>query len=91
MKAVIYKRPIAATLHRASGKSTVEIWVRRYSSVTRAITRGVELMLLEGEPGDVLEISSSNFGYQIATVKLRVNAQSLRDLKIDFVTLADGT
>ncbi len=49
------------------------------------MTRGVELALLDGEPGDVLEISSSNFGYAIATIKLGVSTKGLTNIKIEFL------
>lgn len=84
MPTKIYKRKYKAVLHRAKGNSTVVISERFFQSIHRAISRGAELAILEGMPGDVLEISSSNFGYLVATVKLSVNAKSLSNLKIEF-------
>lgn len=85
MQDKIYKRAIKATLHRNKGRSTAIVWERFFSSVTKAMTRGVELALLDGEPGDVLEITSSNFGYAIATVKLGVSTKGLTNIKIEFL------
>jgi len=84
MKQAVYKRAIAVTLHRRTGKSTKVIWVRYFNRVTTAIPRGVELALLSGQPGDVLEFTSSNYGYLIATIKLNVGAKGLDSLNIDF-------
>lgn len=63
------KRPILATLYRKHQP----VWVRRYSRITTALPRAVQLALLEGQPGDVVEFAHSDFGFQIATVKLSVN------------------
>jgi hypothetical protein len=71
-----------ATLHRRRGNSTEVVWIRFYTKLSKALARGVELALLTGQPGDVLEISSSNFGYDIATVKLSVNAKHLSQMQI---------
>ena len=60
------------------------LWTRFFTSVTNAVTRGVELAILTGEPGDILEISHSNFGFLIATVKLKVNAKNFTNLNIQF-------
>lgn len=76
-------RPILATLHRKVNGSgaTQELWKRHYSRITRAIPRAVEIALLTGQPGDVVEFSSNDFGYQIATVRLSVGGKI--DIKFD--------
>lgn len=79
-----YKRKIAATLHRRKGKSTEVIWVRYYTKVSKAVLKASELAILTGEPGDVVEITSSNFGYPIATVKLTFNKKGLIDLRTEY-------
>ena len=84
MQEKIYKKEIRATLHRSSGKSSELLWTRFFNKVTTALSRGVELAVLTGQPGDVLEISSSNFGYLIATVRLTVNTKGLSSIKIEF-------
>ena len=84
MQDKIFKRAIKVTLHRRKGNSTEVIWTRFFAKVTTALRRGVELAFLDGEPGDVLELSSSNFGYVIATVKLGVNSKGLSNIKIEF-------
>lgn len=80
----IYKRPICVTLNRLGKESSIYLWSRYFSNIENAITRGVMLALLTGEPGDVLEITSSNYGYLIATIKLKVNAKSVADLQVKF-------
>ena len=87
MKATkFYKRQIRATLHRLQPgtKASAEVWTRYYETVTSALSRGVNLALLTGEPGDVLELSSSNYGYQIATLKIKVGSKNLASMVIDF-------
>lgn len=79
-----YKRPFKAVLHRRSGKSTTVVFTRFYSKVASALSRGLTLALLEGQPGDVLEVSSSNFGYLIATLKLKVGSTNLTNVGIEF-------
>lgn len=79
------KRPVCVRLQRSTGHiADVVIWTRYYSSVTNALRRGVELAILTGYPGDALEVSSSVFGFLIATIKLTVNAKSIANLKIEF-------
>lgn len=76
-KIKIYKRPIVATLHRypeGRRRGSQVIWTRYYTDITNAIPRGVQLALQDGEPGDVIEFASSNHGYQIATVRLKVGS-----------------
>lgn len=81
----VFKRPFRMTLHRKSGKSTEVIWSRLFSKISTAMPRGIELALLNDEPGDVLELTSSNFGYAIATVKLGVSTKGLTNIKIEFL------
>ena len=78
------KRPITVKLHRLMNHSTEVMWTRYYATATNAIRRGVELAILTGHPGDVLEVSSSHFGFLIATVKLAVGANNLVDLQVKF-------
>lgn len=85
----IYKRNIVMTIHRVRGRSTEEIDRRYYNSITNALTKGVGYALQFAYPGDILEFSSSNFGYLIATIKIKVGAASLSDLSIVFDRDAD--
>lgn len=64
-------RPILAQLHR--GQQT--LWKRHYASLSNAARRAVELAMLSGEPGDVIEFSWAPAGLQIGTAKLSVNGQ----------------
>lgn len=91
MKQRIFKRPIRAVLHRSTGKgkSTIAIWTRYYSSVASCLSKGVSLAILDGQPGDVLELSSYNFGYAIATLKLKVGSRGLSSMDIQFLITKD--
>ena len=80
----VYKREYRVVLHRKSGNSTEEIWTKFFSSVSNCIRRGSELAVLTGQPGDVLEITHSNFGFLIATIKLKVGITSFADMSIKF-------
>jgi hypothetical protein len=63
-------RPFIAQLHRKHKRSTLILWTRHYSSMESAIKRAVGLAITEGFPGDVVEFSHSDLGYQVATVTL---------------------
>lgn len=80
VKRKIYKRKFRVDLER----NNKIVWSRFFSSVTTAITRGVELALWECEPKDVFVVSHANHDFVVATVKMKVNARSLRDLSIQF-------
>lgn len=82
--AKLYKRGIRAVLHRRVGNSTIEIFVRYFSKLSSAMSRGVTMAIFEGQPGDVLEVSSSNFGYLIATLKMKVGSKNLATMEIKF-------
>lgn len=77
------KRPILAILHRKVSYGTMVIWTRHYARLDRAIPRAVQLAMLDGQPGDVIEFAHAEFGFQIATLKLSVgkNASNI-ELKI---------
>lgn len=79
-----YKRSFCCKLHRLTENSSKVIWTRYFNSLAKCISRGTELSILTGQPGDVLEITSSNFGYLVATIKLKVGATSISDLNIKF-------
>lgn len=85
-KHVMYKRPVKATLHRfKNGKHSTEVvWVRFYNSITACLSKGVALAVQTGEPGDVLELSSSNHGYAIATLKVKLGSKGLTTMDIEF-------
>ena len=48
------------------------IWKRNYTRVQTAIRRATELAFIEGQPGDVIELSHAATGMQIGTIKLHV-------------------
>lgn len=68
------KRPILAELRRDGySEFSTLVWKRHYSTISRAIPRAIELALTGNTmPGDVVEFSHAEFGFQIATLKLRV-------------------
>lgn len=82
--AKIYKRAFRATLHRKIGGSTETVFVRYFSKVATALSRGLTLSIMEGEPGDVLEVTSSNFDYLIATMRLKVGSKNMATVDIKF-------
>ena len=69
----MYNRPFALSFDR-KGKNFIGI-TRHYTKINNAVTRAVSLLLEYGRPGDVAEIFSRNFGYQIATVKIHVGGR----------------
>jgi hypothetical protein len=83
---VVYKRLVKAVLHRLTtdGNSSTIISTRFFTSTQTAIRRGTELAVMEGEPGDVLEISHSNLEYLIATIKLKAGKTHFADMQIEF-------
>ena len=80
----VHKRPIRATLHRVKGNGVTVVWARYCASISSALKRGVELAILSGHPKDVLELSHSNFGFLIATLKLKVGSKNLTSMDIKF-------
>lgn len=64
-------RHIVATLHH-KGKP---VWNRRYARIDTAFPRAVELLIIDGEPGDVIEFSHSEYGFQIGTVKIKAGGK----------------
>lgn len=81
---VEYKRKITATLHRRSGKSTVVVWVRRYSKIKNALSKACEIALYFAEPGDVIEFTHSNFEFLIAVSKFGFNKKGFLDFNTSF-------
>ena len=66
-------RPFTLTFDR-KGKNFIGV-TRHYTKVNNAIVKSIALLLEYGQPGDVAEISSSTFGYQLATVKIHVGGR----------------
>lgn len=65
------ERPILATLTRKHQT----VWVRRYARIDSAIPRAVQLAILEGQPGDVVEFARAVTSLQIGTVRLSVGGK----------------
>lgn len=65
-----YERNIVATLNRVEGNKRVVVWTRTYARFDTAAPRAVELGILTGQPGDVVQIASILTGLEIGTVKI---------------------
>ena len=63
---------IDAKLHRVIKGSDrkKEVWTRRYARIETALRKAVEIMIMDGQSGDVLEFYVRKSGYQIATVRM---------------------
>ena len=70
-----YERKIIATLNRVEGNKRVVVWTRTYVRFDTAAPRAVELGLLTGQPGDVVQISSILTGLEIGTVKIHAGGK----------------
>jgi hypothetical protein len=66
-------RKIMASLYR--GKQKAHIWTRYYSYFDTAMPRAVQLALTYGEPGDIVEFSSTELGFQLGTLKVLPRSQ----------------
>jgi len=64
-------RPILATIFHM-GK---DIHKRHYARVDTAFPRAVQILMQDGEPGDVVEFAHSEYGFQIGTVKIHVGGK----------------
>ena len=79
---VPYERNIHAQLHRkVSARNSEVVWNRSYARLETACRRAVELMILEGQAGDVIEVFHNVTGLQIGTVKMSVVGK----LSVDWV------
>ena len=65
------ERPLLAQLHR--GDKT--LWKRYYRNFPNAARRATEVALLSGQPGDVVEFSNAETGFQIGTMILHVGGR----------------
>ena len=76
------KRNVLAILSR-NGKYVNQ---RNYVRVQNAIRRSTERAFIDGEPGDVIELSHARTGIQIGTIKLSVGNK----LYAQWTTFAKG-
>ena len=63
--------PIVATFYRKNK----ELSSRRFSRIGTAFPRAVQVLMLDGQPGDVVEFSSREWGFQIGTVKIHAGGR----------------
>lgn len=70
-------RKFQGIVHRASQQSEdrKRNLVRHYATVENAFSRMYDFMIRNGYVGDVIEICSSNFGYQVGTIKMNVKGK----------------
>lgn len=76
-----YKRKIRACLHRPKGKSTIVLWTKYYSKIENAVMKAPAWVMFFAEPGDVIEITSSNFDYPIATIKFKAGSTTMSNME----------
>lgn len=76
------KRPILAILHRKEEgqRNSVPIWSGRYGKIGNALSRAVKRGIEEGQPGDVVELSHAELGFEIGSVKLGLYGNTQIDL-----------
>lgn len=48
---------------------------RHFGRIDTAVPRMIQLLIQNGHPGDVVEIAHSEWGFQIATVKIHVGGK----------------
>lgn len=72
-------RPIVVTFSNTNGKV---IWMRYFARLETAIARAASVLVLQGAPGDKMEIASNDYGFQIATLRIKTQGQ----LTINFIT-----
>jgi hypothetical protein len=68
---------ISGTIVRASNSTNdcKRRMTRHYKSVANAFSRMYDFMVRNGYVGDVIEIYSTNFGYQIGTIKMTLKGR----------------
>lgn len=76
-----YKRRVRACLHRPKGKSTIVLWTKYYSKLENAVFKSPLSVMFMAQPGDVIELTSSNFDYPIATIKFKVGTTTIANME----------
>ena len=69
----VMARPLIATWYRKPGQPAMK--TRHYARLTTAVPRSIALLLEEAHPGDVVEIAHSEWGFQVATIKVHVSGK----------------
>ena len=82
------RRLIAATLWRSQGpnKDRTKVWVRHYGRMDSALPRAVQLAIREGVAGDVVEFTSTEFGFHLGIARILTRGrfeQELSELALD--------
>ena len=70
-------RKFQGIIHRASQQSDdrKRNLVRHYATIENAFSRMYDFMIRNGYVGDVIEICSTDFGYQVGTIKMSVKGR----------------
>lgn len=76
------KRPFVASY--LNDKKNL-VWKRHYARIETILRKAVEVLVLEGSPGDAIEIAHSDFGFQVAVVKIHAGGK----INIDFSALLE--
>jgi hypothetical protein len=84
-----YKRRIRASLHRPAGKTTTVVWTKYYSKLENAMMKSPASVMFFAQPGDIIEVTSSNFDYLIATIKFKVGVSSIANTETVYHIGAD--
>jgi hypothetical protein len=72
----VAERNIQAILYEKGG---LPLWIRRYARIDTCIPRAVQMMLLDGKVGQVIEVSHSVTGMQIGTVKMTATGRLITE------------
>jgi hypothetical protein len=70
-----YERKFQAILHRRDGNKRVQVWTRTYARLETACRRAVELCMIDGKVGDVIEVTHMLTGHQYGTVKYHADGR----------------
>lgn len=78
-------RPYVMSFLRGKGKTPFKP-MRHYARLNPAIPRVMALLLDEGQPGDVIELASTDFGFQVATITIHTGGVLKVQLAGDLAT-----
>lgn len=73
-----FKRPFVLsyfTKHGSTVGAPVLTAMRYYARLTTCVPQAVKHLLEQGQPGDVVEIASSNFGYQVGFARVKAGGR----------------
>lgn len=69
-------RPLLLTFFRKNvDMASLGMAPRRLARINTALPRAIQLLVMNGQPGDVAEIAHAEFGFQIATIRIHVGGR----------------